>query len=284
MSASKVPPARANWYGTHPRQVWNNLGVLEGDKRVVRPRSHSDARLESIKIDPAGPTALYLQLATKLAEDIRHGKWSPGEALPAERVMCEQLKISRVTLRQALDALAEQGLVSRRQGAGTFVASHIEHALTSLTGFSQILRAQGYEPSTTWLEQRLRPAQGEEVLRLGLSPESTVASLIRLRRADSRVMAFERAVLPERFVPIPTEVGDSLYAYLDSRGTPVIRALQYFRAANLSTRMAEYLGMTAGEAILRVVRVGYTVDGSAIELTETYCHNDFYDFVAELRR
>lgn len=251
---------------------------------MVRPRSHSDARLDAIKIDAEAPTALYLQLAAKLAEDIRHGKWSPGEPLPSERVMCEQLKVSRVTLRQALDALTEQGLVSRRQGAGTFIASHIEHALTSLTGFSQILRAQGYEPSTSWLEQRLRPAQGEEVLRLGLSPESTVASLIRLRRADSRVMAFERAVLPERFVPTPTEVGDSLYAYLDARGTPVVRALQYFRAANLSERMADYLGMTVGEAILRVVRVGYTIDGSAIELTETYCHNDFYDFVAELRR
>ena len=284
MSASESPRARPNGYGTKIRPVWNNPELLEGDKRVVRPRSHSDVRLDAIKIDPAAPTALYLQLATKLAEDIRYGKWSPGEALPAERVMCEQLKISRVTLRQALDTLAEQGLVSRRQGAGTFVASHIEHALTSLTGFSQILRAKGYEPSTTWLEQILRPAQGEEVLRLGLSPESTVASLVRLRRADSRVMAFERAVLPQRFVPAPTEVGDSLYAYLDARGTPVVRALQYFRAANLSARMAEYLGMTVGEAILRVVRVGYTIDGSAIELTETYCHNDFYDFVAELRR
>jgi hypothetical protein len=136
MSASESPRARQNWYGTKIRPVWNNPELLEGDKRVVRPRSHSDVRLDAIKIDPAAPTALYLQLATKLGEDIRYGKWSPGEALPAERVMCEQLKISRVTLRQALDALAEQGLVSRRPGAGTFVASHIEHALTGLTGFS----------------------------------------------------------------------------------------------------------------------------------------------------
>jgi GntR family transcriptional regulator len=97
-------------------------------------------------------------------------------------------------------------------------------------------------------------------------------------------MAYEHTIVPERVLPDPLAMGDSLYAYLDAQGTPVVRALQYFRAVNLSAAMAQHLGMAQGEAILHVVRVGYGRDASAIELSHTYCHNDFYDFVAELRR
>lgn len=243
-----------------------------------------DGRVQALAVDAALPTPLYLQLAALLGAQIRDGQWKAGEALPAERQLCERLGISRVTLRQAVDALVEQGLVTRRQGAGTFVTSHIQHQLSGLASFSETLRIKGYEPGTRWLERRLRPAHGEELLRLGLSPDATVASLTRLRSADERVMAYEHAVLPERVVPDPAQVGDSLYAFLDAQGMPVVRALQYFRAINLPARLAEHLKMRTGEAILHVVRVGYARDGSAIELTHTYCHNDYYDFVAELRR
>ncbi len=251
---------------------------------MARPKAPADPRLESIAVDASAPTPLYLQLTTQLVDAIKSGLWKAGEALPAERVLCEQLQVSRVTLRQAMDALVEQGLVTRRQGAGTFVTSQITHPLTGLTSFSETLRMKGYQPGTQWLDRRIRPAHGEEILRLGLSPDARVASLTRLRRADERVMAYEHAVIPQRVLAEPQDVGDSLYAWLDEHGTPVVRALQYFRAINLTARMADHLGMEEGDAILHVVRVGYARDGSAIELTDTYCHNDFYDFVAELRR
>ncbi|GHH47058.1 GntR family transcriptional regulator [[Pseudomonas] boreopolis] len=251
---------------------------------MAKSKREHDKRLDELVLDSSAPTPLYLQLAAKLGDSIREGRWKSGEALPAERHLCERLDISRVTLRQAVDALVEQGLVTRRQGAGTFVTSHIQHQLSGLASFSETLRLKGYEPGTRWLDRRLRPAHGEELMRLGLSPDSTVAALTRLRSADDRVMAYEQAVLPERIVPDPDRVGDSLYAYLDAQGTPVVRALQYFRALNLPARLAEHLKMRTGEAILHVVRVGYARDGSAIELTDTYCHNDYYDFVAELRR
>ncbi len=251
---------------------------------MANTKSEGDSRIDALTLDAEAPTPLYLQLAAKLGDSVREGRWKSGEALPPERHLCEALQISRVTLRQAVDVLVDQGLVTRRQGAGTFVTSHIQHQLSGLTSFSETLRIKGYEPGTRWLERRLRPAHGEELIRLGLSPESTVATLTRLRSADGRVMAYEQAVLPERIVPDPAQIGDSLYAYLDAQGTPVVRALQYFRAINLSARMAGYLDMREGDAILHVVRVGYARDGSAIELTDTYCHNDFYDFVAELRR
>ncbi|HHW4677921.1 MAG TPA: GntR family transcriptional regulator [Xylella sp.] len=240
--------------------------------------------MNELQLDSAAPTPLYLQLASKLSESIRAGHWRSGEALPAERHLCECLHISRITLRQALDVLVAQGLVSRRQGAGTFITSQIQHQLSGLASFSETLRIKGHEPGTCWLERCVRPAHGEEILRLGLSPSMDVASLTRLRSADGRVMAYEHTVLPQRVVPDPMQIGESLYSYLDARGMSVVRALQYFRAINLPMRLAKPLGMNVGEAVLHVVRLGYACDGTAIELTDTYCHNDFYDFVVELRR
>jgi len=257
---------------------------------VAKPRARTVAapspasKLARLAPDPGLDQPLYLQLITNLTAAIEAGTWGPGEALPPERVLCEELSVSRVTLRMAVDTMVEQGLVSRRQGAGTFVRPSIEHALSSLTSFSEVLRQKGHEPGTRWIEQVQRRAHGEEILRLGLSPDSLVASLTRLRSSDGKVMAYERAVIPARLVADPKKIGDSLYAYLDARGTPVVRALQHFKAVSLNARLAEYLQLKEGEAVLRVIRVGYARDGAAIELTDTYCHSDYYDFVAELRR
>lgn len=251
---------------------------------VAKAVSKQAGTLSHLAPDAEQPTPLYLQLVRNLTAAIETGQWRAGEALPPERVLCEQLSVSRVTMRMALDALVKHGLVTRRQGAGTFVRPSIEHALSSLTSFSEVLQRKGYEPGTRWLERGVRVAHGEEMLSLGLSPDSMVASLTRLRSADGKIMAYEQSVIPARLVPNPKLVGDSLYAYLDAQGSPVVRALQHFRAVNLNARMSKYMDMKEGEAILRVVRVGYARDGAAIELTDTYCHSDYYDFVAELRR
>ncbi len=88
-------------------------------KPRTNARTDDDPRVEALALDVSAPTPLYLQLATKLTDAIRGGQWKAGEALPAERQLCERLQISRVTLRQAVDVLVEQCLVSRRQGAGT---------------------------------------------------------------------------------------------------------------------------------------------------------------------
>jgi GntR family transcriptional regulator len=232
--------------------------------------------------DPGDATPLYLQLVRTLTDAIEAGRWQPGEALPAERLLCTQLSVSRVTLRLAIDALVEHGLVVRRPGAGTFVRQSVAHSLSGLSSFTEVMRSKGFEPRSQWIERTLRAAYGEEILRLGLSPDSIVASLIRLRYADGRVVAYEQSVVPRRLLPEPKDIEDSLHDWLDRHGEPVVRALQHLRAVNLSARLAQHFDMKEGEAMLRVVRVGYARDGSAIELTETYCHSDYYDFVTEV--
>jgi GntR family transcriptional regulator len=97
-------------------------------------------------------------------------------------------------------------------------------------------------------------------------------------------MAVENSTFPASLIPDPLAVGDSLYSFLDQRGLSIVRALQHFRAVNASDEIAQQMGIAPHDALLLITRVGYTADQRAIELTDTYCRNDYYDFVAELRK
>jgi GntR family transcriptional regulator len=246
--------------------------------------SPMETRWQELKPDPDSVTPLYLQLARKLAAAIQAGVWSAGEALPSERVLSEALGVSRITSRKAIALLVEQGLIRRTQGAGSFITPRLEDPLSQLTGFSEMLRRRGFTPSSQWITREIVPANRAEVIQLGLSPAAAVARLRRLRLADDVVMAIEHSTFPAALIPDPSAIGDSLYAFLDRRGLSIVRALQHFRAVNATDEIAERMGIAPGEALLLITRIGYTAEQRAIELTDTYCRNDYYDFVAELRR
>lgn len=122
------------------------------------------------------------------------------------------------------------------------------------------------------------------MIQLGLSPAASVTRLKRLRLADGIVMAVENSTFPATLIPDPQAIGGSLYSYLEARGTPIVRALQHFRAVNATDEIAEQMGIAPHDALLLITRIGYTSDQRAIELTDTYCRNDYYDFVVELRK
>ncbi|UMZ13152.1 GntR family transcriptional regulator [Pseudomonas sp. MPFS] len=240
--------------------------------------------LLNLRPDDTQPTPLYLQLARNLEAAIHAGQWKAEQALPSERNLSELLGISRVTARKALEVLFEQGLIRRNQGSGTFITPRLEQPLSRLSGFSEMLRLKGFVPGSQWLERTITPPTHEELIRLGLSPNDKVARLKRLRKADDVVMAIEMSTLPASIIARPEAVGDSLYEYLDGIKRPVVRALQHIQAINASDEFASLVGIAPGTAMLLMTRVGYLEDNTPIEVTDTYCRNDYYDFVAELRR
>ncbi|BAN21976.1 transcriptional regulator GntR family [Caballeronia insecticola] len=223
-------------------------------------------------------------MASRLATAIHAGTWSAGEALPSERTLSEGVGVSRITARKAIALLVEQGLIRRVRGAGSFITPRTEDPLSRLTGFSRKMEQRGFTPDSVWLDRGLRAANRDETVRLGLSPGAAVASLRRLRRADGIVMAVEHSTLPVAVVPDPLAIGASLYRYLEERGLAVVRALQHFRAVNAGVDVARLMGVAPRAALLVITRVGYSADHRAIELTDTYCRDDYYDFVAELHR
>ncbi|ALT79421.1 MULTISPECIES: GntR family transcriptional regulator [unclassified Roseateles] len=236
------------------------------------------------KPDPTAASPLYMQLAQKLAQAIRDGVFQADEALPSERVLSEQLELSRVTARKAIDRLVEQGMIVRKRGSGNYIAPKLEQPLSRLTSFSEELQQRGFKPSSRWLTRTFTAAAPDEQLSLGLSTGGRVARLERLRLADTVVMAYEVSVLPESVLPDPQAVQASLYEHLQTLGGAPVRALQHIRAINADSKLAGLLEVPVGQAVLFITRVGYLESGHAVELTHSYCRSDYYDFVAEMRR
>ena len=237
-----------------------------------------------LKVDLNDNSPLYMQIARKLSDDVRNGRYQVDQALPSERTLSELLDVSRVTARKAIDQLVEQGLVVRRRGSGNYIAPRIEQPLSNLSSFSEQLQQRGYRPGSRWLKREVVIASSDDQLSLGLPQNTKVARLERLRLADDVVMAYEVSVLPFSVVPDPAAVGDSLYAYLNSIRKAPVRALQHIRAMNATGMLAQQLGVPDGQAVLFITRIAYLETGEAVELTHSYCRSDHYDFVAEMRR
>ena len=225
---------------------------------------------------------LYRQLQRSLRFAIQTRVLAPDDALPAERDLAEEFNISRITVRKALAGLVTEGLLTRRQGAGTFVAPRIERSFSRLCSFTEDMISRGRTPSSTWISKSEGAVTPEEALTLGLSPGSPVYRFSRVRFADGEPVALEDSTIAASCLPSIALVSTSLYEALEKAGYRPVRALQRLRAVSFSTDQAERLGVEPRDAGLLVERRGFLRDGRTIEFTQSYYRSDFYDFIAEL--
>src|SRR5262249_15386303 len=127
-------------------------------------------------LDETSPTPLYVQLQHRIQEAVRGGTLKADEALPSERDLARQLRISRVTVRKALAGLVEKGLLVQRWGSGTFIAPElrVEQPLSRLSSFTDDMHARGMKPSAVDLSRSTGPASPKESMALSLSPGEMV--------------------------------------------------------------------------------------------------------------
>ncbi len=228
----------------------------------------------------------YLQLRHRLNEGVDQGILKAGGSLPPEREIATLTDLSRVTVRKAIQSLVDDGIVVQKQGSGSFVASdapQIEQSLSLLTSFSEDMARRGMKATSVWLERGVFMPSPDEVLVLALPADASVARISRLRLADEKPMAIERASLSADILPNPLVVDASLYEVLARSGLRPARAMQKISAINLGEQDAQLLQVQAGEAGLRIERVSYLSDGRVIEFTQSVYRGDAYNFVAELR-
>lgn len=235
-----------------------------------------------LRLDPDSRLPLYQQLQRALREAIETRVLGPDDALPSERQLASELKVSRITVRKAIDALAEDGFLVRRQGSGNFVSARIDKNFAKLTSFSEDMRSRGRNPSSKWLKRSAGTVTPEEALKLALSPGTPVYRFHRVRFADEAPMVIETATVVASLLPSLDAVGDSLYEALEGAGNRPVRALQRLHALLLTPEQAQLLAAKPGDAGLLVERLGYLRDGRPVEITQSVFRGDTYDFVAEL--
>lgn len=227
-------------------------------------------------------TPLYVQLQQLIREAIGGDVLAEGEAIPPERDLAVEYDVSRITVRKAIGGLVEEGLLTRRRGAGTFVVGRVEKSFSKLSSFTEDMAARGQLASSSWISRAPGQVTPEEAMALGLSPGAPVLRFARIRYADKVPMALEFSTIAGYCLDSVDAVGDSLYAALDAAGSRPVRALQRLRAVPFGGEHARMLGVDPGHAGLLIERRAFLRDGRPAEFTRSYYRGDAYDFVAEL--
>jgi GntR family transcriptional regulator len=236
-----------------------------------------------------GPLPRYYQLKEIMREKITSGEWKPGDLIPSERELGEQYGISRMTARQAITELVNEGLFYREQGKGTFVSRHkITQQLIHLTGFTEDIRARGQRPGTRVLAARMQPADETVAERLRIKAGQPIFFLQRLRLADDEPLALEMSHLYfigcEKLLEEDFE-HKSLYQSLESKyGIPLVEAEQEIEAGLFDEENARLLKVPVNSAALFTRRITYTERDQPIEFAKAiYCGNK-YTYYTHMKR
>jgi GntR family transcriptional regulator len=210
----------------------------------------------------------YFEIEQSLRE--RAAGLQPDSPLPSEAQLCEEFGVSRMTARAAVQRLVQDGLVYRIPGRGTFVApSRANRTAGHILSFSDEMRRKGRTPSSRVIEHRRRRASAEEQRRLGVSE---VVVLRRVRLADGKPLAVERAVFPAERVGAALN-GDlehrSLFQTLVSAGLVPTTGTAALSAEAASAEDARLLRMRKGAPLLVERRLIHDQDGNPLEWTES---------------
>ena len=220
----------------------------------------------------------YREIEASLRERI--ARLRPGQRLPSDADLCEEFGVSRMTARHAMAQLADEGLVRRDPGRGTFVAEPPTHRRANfLMTFSHEMRRQGRVPSSRIVERRVRRPIDRERTELRTTRDSEVVELRRVRLADHEPVALETAVLTAACIgPVlaaDLETG-SLHEALIGEGIVPTRGQATIGAEAASSDDAVLLGVTPGSPMLVERRLIFDQRGRPIERTESRYAADRY--------
>jgi GntR family transcriptional regulator len=220
----------------------------------------------------------YRQIEQALRERI--SALGPGARLPSDAELCAEFGVSRMTARNAMQRLAEDGLIERMPGRGSFVAEPPVHRRANrLMTFTQEMRRAGRVPNSRVLERAVRPSSAAEAEQLGIPTGEPVVHLRRLRLADDEPIALETTVLigasADAVLAADLAAG-SLHETLGRAGIVLRRGSSTIRAAAATADDARLLAVRTGDPLLVERRVIADGHGRRVEATESRYPADRY--------
>ena len=225
----------------------------------------------------SGYRPLYRQVYDYLVRQIATGVWRPAEALPSEQELAAELGVSQGTVRKALDVVAAEKLVERRQGKGTYVAEQTQER--ALFRFFRWAYPGGQRAIPTSMGETVkrRSSTSDEQLKLHLRENAKVIEISRRRLIDGKPAIVETIVVPvtlfpdlDKRVPLP----NTLYSlYQSAYGINIVAVEEEVRAELVRKDDAKKLNLPVGSPLLRIDRLAIALDGSRVELRVSRCNN-----------
>ena len=231
---------------------------------------------------------LYRQIKALLLDSLRSGVWRPGEAIPSEMDLASRYKVSQGTVRKAIDELAAENLVFRRQGKGTFVATHGERQVRFR--FLRLAPDSGEAGSAErqLLEFRRARAGAEVARMLELKAGDPMVMIKRLLVFGGDPVVLEEVWLPGTLfkgltAAAVSEHKGALYNLFETQfGTRMVRAEEKLKAAAADKASAQSLRVDTGHPLLAVERVSYTYSDKPVEWRRGLYKTDRYFYRSEL--
>lgn len=238
-------------------------------------------------INKSSFTPLYFQIYTQLLKSIQSGRLHPGDPLPSEEEITRSCGVSRMTARQSLQMLKNDGLASRHRGQGSFVSQpRVEKDIAHLCGFTAEMRGLGMKASSHVLESKIVPASADAAAKLAIDIGAPVFILRRLRLADGVPVAIEQASLPQKRFPGIEKLDfsrRSLYQTLRDRfATQLSRADEVLEARSARKDEAALLKTQPRASLLVIARVLWSADGCPVEAAHSIYRGDRYRAVLRI--
>jgi GntR family transcriptional regulator len=232
---------------------------------------------------------LYDRVESVLAGDIADGSLPPETQLPSEDGLIERFKVSRTTVRKAIQNLVERGLVEVRRGRGTFVTQpKITQELTELTGFVEDMQALGRTPTARLLDKRVVAADETVADRLALAAGALVLRFLRVRLADGVAISLDETYLPRELGEKVAEndlSAEPIFALLEIKyDTPLVEAEYKLETAAADSVTAKALQVPVGSPIFLIERTSYTTGNRPIDYERLHYRGDLIRFVTRLAR
>lgn len=267
--------------------------------RVIHPgKTATGGNAETPAGAGPGPTfaPLYRQIQVLLMRSLQEGEWKPGEAIPSETELAARFRVSQGTVRKAIDELAAGNLLVRRQGRGTYVASH--HEVRTQFRFLRIRpdESAANDPADTVgmpmtskvLECRRLRAPVEVARLLQLRTGEAVVQIRRLLEVEGRPTVLDEIWLPgARFRGLSAErltaYSGPLYGLFEAEfGTRMIRATERLKAIAADQALSRLLATEEGAPLLLVERLSFTYEDRPVELRRGYCMTARHHYYNEL--
>ncbi|MQS75887.1 GntR family transcriptional regulator [Companilactobacillus halodurans] len=228
---------------------------------------------------------VYIQIHNEIRKEIESGKWAVGERIPSERQLSQDFDVSRMTLRQAIQTLVDEGILQRQVGSGTYVASSkVQEKMSGTTSFTEITESQGKHPSSKTVSYHVADPSISELEKLKLKDGDQVLRMERIRYADKQPICFEVATIPIDIVNSlnKKDITSSLYKALeDKAGLKLGNAAQTVSAILASEKIANYLNVKRGSAVLRVRQITTLDDDRPFEYVRSQYAGDRFEFYLE---
>ena len=231
---------------------------------------------------------LYDQIKVLLTQSLIGGEWHPGDMIPSEIDLATRFKVSQGTVRKAIDSLAGENILIRRQGKGTFVATHNEEGiklrflrLTAASGQKEALQNELISCSKSKADNRIAKI-------LEIKAGAALIEIKRLLTFSGRPLIYDYIIVPA--LPFKglnsTRVEEnqgSLYSmYENEYGIRMIRAEERLTAVAANSTVSEALNLKLGAPLLSIERVSYTYGDKPMEWRLGLCLTDDHHYMSEL--